>query len=390
MRLPLIYNWRNLFVRKFSTLLTFGVVAVVIFVLSVLLSFAAGIQASLVATGSPSNLMVLAQGATSESTSLLFSDQVAKLVQVPGIARDESGRLLISQETCVQTSTPRRDAKGTMANVAVRGVDDMAFIVHEEVRLIEGVRFEPGVPQVVVGKAARDRYAYLGLGGELILGRLSNRPFKVVGVFEANGGALESEIWAPRSLLADVYQRPMISSVILRLEDPSKAAQAIEYIRGPTVELEAMRETDYYKELTSKTREIVVLTTILIGIMAIGATFAVANTMYAAVDGRKREIAMLRTLGFSRAAIITSFITESLLICLGGCLVGLTASLSMSGSKEDYLSDATWTVLAYELKITPTTFAVALALGVFVGIVGAILPARKASRTRILEALRKA
>lgn len=376
--------------RKLSTLLTFSVIAIVIFVLSVLLSFAAGIQASLVATGSPQNILVLARGATSESTSLIFSDQVANLVQTPGIARDDQGQLLISPETCVQTSTPRRDATSSLANVAVRGVEDTAFGVHPEVRLVEGTRCEPGTLQIVVGKAARDRYAQLDLNGELAMGRLGNRTFKVVGVFEANGGALESEIWVPRTILADVFQRPMISSVVLRLADPSMAAQAISYIQGPTVDLEAKLETDYYEELTSKTREIVVLTSILIGIMAIGATFAVANTMFAAVDGRRREIAMLRTIGFSRAAIITSFMTESLLICFFGCAVGLGASLFVSGSKKDFLSDTTWTVLAYELKVTPTTFLIALCLGTTVGIIGALLPALRASRTKILEALRKA
>lgn len=369
---------------------TFVVVAVLVLVLSVLLSFAAGIRASLAASGSNRNIMVLKPGATAEGTSLMMQEEVGRLNQTRDIARDAEGRLLVSPELCVQTSLPRLGEEGALANVAVRGVDDVAFAVHAELRFIEGRRIEQGQLEIVVGKAARDRYLNLQLGSEISLGRLSNRSFKVVGVFEAGGGALESEIWAPRSILSDVYNRRFISSVVMRLADSGHAADAIAYIEGPAVELEAQTETAYYDELSSKTREIVVLTTVLVGIMAIGAAFAVANTMFAAVDGRRREIAMLRTLGFGKSAIVLAFLIESTLICTSACLAGLAMSLAINGARQDFLSDTTWTVLAYELTITPGILAAALATAIVVGVAGALAPAVKASRTRVIEALRKA
>jgi putative ABC transport system permease protein len=390
MPLPLYYNWRNLLRRKLSTVLTFVVVAVLVLVLSVLSSFAAGIRASLAASGSSRNLMVLKPGATAESTSLMLQEEVTRLNQVPGIARDAQGRPHLSPELCVQTSLPRLGEEGAVANVAVRGVDDDAFAVHQDLRLIEGRRFEQGQLEIIVGKAARDRYANLQMNGEVALGRLSNRTFKVVGVFEAAGGALESEIWAPRSILSDAYGRRFISSVVMQLADAATAAEAIAYINGPAVGLDAKLETAYYKELSSKTREIVLLTTVLVGIMAIGAAFAVANTMFAAVDGRRREIAMLRTIGFSRSSIVAAFLMESMLICTTACLAGLTMSLAINGARQDFLSDTTWTVLAYELTMTPRNVAAALATALAVGMAGALAPAVKASRTRIIEALRKA
>jgi putative ABC transport system permease protein len=228
------------------------------------------------------------------------------------------------------------------------------------------------------------------LDGEISIGRLGNRVCRVVGVFTADGGALESEIWAPYTLLLDAYARRFSSSAVLRLSDPSMAEQAISYINGPAVNLEAKTEIDYYRNLAEKTREIVVLTTVLVGIMAIGAVFAVANTMYAAVDGRRREIAMLRTIGFSRLSIILAFVIESLLICLAACVFGLGASLAINGVRQDFLSEATWTVLAYELRITPQILASALALSAFVGVAGALAPAVRAARTGLIEALRKA
>lgn len=395
MALPLAYNWRNLFVRKFSTGLTFTIVAVVVCVLSVLLSFAAGIQASLSASGSPSNVLVLRPGATAESTSIIRPEESSRLVQAPYLANDKEGRLLISHELYVQTSLPRKGPGGTLANVAVRGVEDAAFSVHDQVRLLPGESrmCKPGALEIIVGKAARDRYANLDLGCQIPLGRLGNRMCTVVGIFEAGGSSFESELWAPRTTLSDLYQERVSSSVVLRLTDPGAAPETIAYINGPAVALEAKREIDYYKDLSSKTRDIIIITCVLIGIMAVGAVFAVANTMYAAVDGRRREIAMLRTIGFSKASIMTAFVIESLLICSGACIFGLALSFlvrEVYGARQDFLSDTTWTVLAYELQITPQTLAAALVLATIVGIVGAMAPAVRAAHTGVIEALRKA
>lgn len=390
MALPISYNWRNLFVRKLSTALTFSVVCVIVAVLCILLSFAAGIRVSLRASGSPLNVLALKTGATAESTSIIDPEESNRLIQTPGIAQDDEGNLLISQELSVQTSIPRRGPEGNPANVAVRGVDKTAYDIHTEVKLVEGRMYEPGTLEVIVGKQARDRYRDLDIGGQVLLGRAANRSFTVVGVFEAGGGALESEIWGARSAIADAYNRRFVSSVAMRMKSEDLAEKAIKYIKSPAVRLNAKTETEYYEDLSSKTRQIVALTSILIGIMAVGAIFAVANTMYASVDSRRREIAMLRTIGFTRASIITSFLIESLLICILACAMGIAASSFVNGSRQDFLSDTTWTVLAYELRLTPDIIVTALGLATLVGLVGGLAPAVKASRIRIIEALRKA
>lgn len=390
MVLPLRYNWRNIIARKFSTSLTFIVVVVVVAVLVVLLSFSEGIRISLTATGSPRNIVVIKPGATAESTSILFNDELALLEQTPGLYRDATGRAWISRERCLQTSIPRVDAADRPANVAIRAVDDIAFELHDEVRLIEGRRFARGSEEVIVGKAAADRYAGLGIGDEVALGRLTNRRFRVVGVFEARGSALESEIWADYTALSSAYEAHFYSSAMLRLSDPAMADAAIAYIRGPSVELEAKTETQYYEDLSQQADQIAALTLVLVSIMAFGAVFAVANTLYAAVDARRREIAMLRTIGFSRGSVIGAFLIESLMICGAACLVGLMVSLLFHGARQDYLSDTTWTVLAYELKVTPRIVTIGVVLATLVGVIGALAPAWRASRVGIIEALRKA
>lgn len=390
MALPLSYNWRNLFVRKLSTLLTFTVVAVIVLVLIVLLSFAAGIHESLAASGSPLNIIVLRPGAQAESTSYILPNEMPPIQQAPSIARDDNGRLLFSPELSVQTSIPRLGSGGLMANVAVRGVDNVAFAVHDMIHVIEGTPFRQGQLEVIVGKAARERFAGLDIGSEVPMGRTANRAFRVVGVFEAGGSSYESEIWAPRTILSDVYRRDFVTSAVLRAETADVIPKALAYIEGPSVRMKAKTETDYYADLSQKMTQLIILSMILVGIMSIGAVFAVANTMYAAVDGRRREIAMLRTIGFSPQAIMVSFVVESLLICGLACGAGLLASLLLNGQRQDYLSDTTWTVLAYELRITPPVVAAAVGLALMVGVFGALAPAVRASRTRLLDALRKA
>jgi len=389
MALPLSYNWRNLWVRRLSTSLTLVVVTVVVLVLAVLLSFSEGIRASLASTGTVENIIVLKPGAMAESTSVMMPNELAPITGAPNLAVGTSGEPLISRELSVQASIPRAANEG-MANIAVRGVDPIAFEVHPEVRVTAGRCFEPTQLEVMVGKAAAQRYVGLAIGDSVRLGRDNNREYRVVGTFEARGGAFESEIWGPRTSLLDSYRYSIASSVTLRLADAARAAETLQYLNGPSVRLNAKREIAYYNELTKQASDISFLATVLVGIMAIGAVFAVANTMYAAVDGRRREIAMLRTIGFSRRTIILAFLIESVLVCLCGCVAGLGLSLLLNGVKQDFLSAVTWTVLAYELRVTPQILGLGLGLSLVVGVAGALFPAVRAARIGIIEALRKA
>lgn len=391
MTLPLSYNWRNLFVRKLSSTLTLAVVAVVVLVLSLLLSFGVGVQSSYAASGDALNILVIKPGALAESTSIVRFEETQQLTQTPGVDRNSRGELLLSIEACLQASVRRAAGSASeVANVAVRGVDPIAFDVHPNVRIVQGRVFRPGSLEAIVGRAASERYPDLKLGGQVDLGRSGERSFTIVGIFEAGGGALDSEIWATRTLLQDFYKRPFVSSVYLRMRNRAAIPEALEYIKGAAVQLEGRRELDYYRELSRQTQQLVALTLILVAMMATGATFAVANTMYAAVDRRRREIAMLRTIGFSRSAIVVAFLIESILLCSVACGVGLTGTLFFTGMKEDYLSDTTYTVFAYEFKLAWWIVASALALSVGVGAAGALAPALRASRVPIIDALRKA
>ncbi len=391
MALPLRYNWRNLFVRKSSTLLTFGVVAVIVFVLTWALAFGNGLRTSLNTGGLADKLIVIKPGATGESTSIISEEEYKLLTQLPGLRRMPDGQVLTSGEVCTQVSLPRRGDHGTQETpVAIRGIEEIGFAVHENVRLVRGRRFHQGLNELIVGTAILNRVRGLEIGGRVLLGREGTRPFTVVGVFEAGRGPLESELWGSVTSLRHAFGRDLLSSVALRIEDPAEAKALIERIQTPPFQLNAKTERQYYRDIADKSTIIVDLTLVLVAFMAVGACFAVANTTYTSVDNRSREIAMLRTIGYSRRTIVFAFMIESLLVCGAASSVGILAALCFQGQKQDFMAEATWSTFAYEMRVSPEILATAVTAALLVAALGAVVPALRASRLDIITALRQA
>jgi putative ABC transport system permease protein len=394
MSLPLSYHWRSLFVRRSTTVLTVLVVAAVVGVFAWMLSFAVAMHGSLVKASDDHTLIVIKRGSTSESNSAIGVDEFNKLSQVTEMARDPgSGEPLLSPEMIVQVSLPRvRDRGRTSANVAVRGVTDVAFKVHRNIR-ITGRKFSSGVPEVIVGVAAASQFAGLAIGQTLDIGYGGNRRFKVVGHFSAAGGPMESEIWGYLPSLMNAYNRTMYSSANLRLRDGADPRQAIAQIAGPAIQLSARTEVQYWREQSRFIHIYLGIAYVLIGIMSLAAIFSISNTMFSSVAGRIHEIAMLRTIGFSGRQILYGFIVEAVMLSLlGGVLgcLGCSAWLATIGNTKDMFGANTFTTLAFEIRMTPLIVGVALLLVSLVGVLGAMVPAMRAGRIRVVTALREA
>lgn len=392
MALPLAYHWRNLFVRKATTGLTVLVLAVVVGVFAWLSGFSDSLQRSLETASDPQKLVVLKRSATSESNSAIPPEEYNKLNQTPGLARDATGQPLISPEMMVQVSFPRlRDGGKTWGNVALRGVTEAAFQVHTNIKTT-GRIFSPGSREVLVGATAAKQFGNLGIGQTIQLGYGSDREYTVVGQFTANGGPMESEIWGYLPSLMNSYNRTMYSSAYLRIADSSSRDAAINAINGPAIQLEARTEGDYWKQQSSNIRTYLMITGMLVAVMSLAAVCSIANTMFAMVSGRGREIAMLRTIGYSRRQILTGFVVEALLLSLlGGVLgcVGCLAWLWAAGNTKDMFGATTFTTLAFEIRLTPVTALWALLAVTVVGVVGAVIPAMRASRVQVIAALRE-
>lgn len=393
MALPLSYHWRNLFVRKTTTLLTVMVIAAVVGVFSWMLGFAAALGDSLSQASDEGKVLVLKRGATAETNSAIPVDEFNKLSQLAEVARDPTTHdALISPEMMVQISRPRlRDGGKTWGNIALRGVTQTAFQVHRNVKR-EGRSFSSGGQEVIVGRAAAKQFAGLRIGDTLDLGYGSNRSYTVVGYFSADGGPAESEVWGYLPSLMNAYNRTMYSSGSLRLKEGADAQAVIRQIEGPAIQLFAQTEAKYWQTQSANIQTYLKITRVLVVVMCLAAVFSIANSMFSMVAGRTREIAMLRTIGFSRAHILSGFVIESLCLALLGGVVGSLACvgwLEIVGNTKDMFGASTFTTLAFEIHVTARTLVCSLGSVIVVGVIGAWVPAMRAARIGVVAALRE-
>lgn len=389
MAIPLKYNIRNLFVRKITTGLTVLGIGLVVAVFLSVMSLSEGLTRVFKASGSTRNVLVLRQNSQSEVQSGISRNQVPLIVTLPGIEKDIDGNPLASSELVVMLNLKKID--GGASNVTLRGISEKSPLLRPQFKLIEGRMFRPGLSEVIVSKGISQRFKNCRLGDTIHFGVYK---WKVVGIFDAGGTAPDSEIWTDVEGAMNSFKRPNYSSVLVQTIDWASRDQFIAALAGdPRLALEGKVERTYYDEQTS-TADPIKFFGILIGvIMAIGAGFGAMNTMYAAVSTRTKEIATLRVLGFSRLAILTSFIVEALcLALLGGflgCLFGILAvELALSGVTGT-TNFTTFSEVVFAFRLTPKILLTGIILSLFIGLFGGILPATQAAFTKIILALRQ-
>lgn len=388
MAIPFIYNLRSVRQRWHSAVVAVLGIAGTVGVFVAMLALAQGFRATLVASGSPSNAIVLRSGASTEMYSALSLDQVKLVEDAVGVARNGEGPLT-SPEVVVVAAFPLA-ATGTDANVQVRGVSAKVLQVRESVRMTQGRLFQPGLTELVVGKNAASTYAGFGLGRTL---RFGGGTWTVVGHFDAGGSAFDSEVWCDANVLNETYKRPqnIFQSMTVHLTSPSAFTQFKDALStDPRLQVEAERELAYYeKQSQALTRMITVLGSLVALIMAIGAVFGALNTMYSAVAERAREIASMRALGFGSGSVIVSFVFESLLISLVGGLLGCLVVLPLNGLTTGTMNWQTFSHLAFAFRITPALLAMGLVFAVMMGLLGGLAPAVRAARMPVARALRE-
>lgn len=388
MALPLAYNIRNVTVRWKVTLLALVGISLVVAVLIALTAMANGFREALRATGSPDNAIVTQRGSASELSSGFSRDNASTILVDSRVARDGDGRPLASPEMVVVASLPRR-GDGTEVNVTVRGVTPMAFKVRQNVRLVEGRQFTPGLYELVVGRKASERYQGLEVGGSITLQR---QTWDVVGVFTSEGSGFESEVWGDVDALAPVFNRGGgYQSLTLRLVDPEGLdAFDKELQANPNMQVQMDSELQYYEGQAGQTTQTLIALAVFVGvIMGIGAVFGAMNTMYALVSARTREIGTLRALGFSRLSILAAFMLESAFLALIGGVLGSILALPIN-TLSGATGGANFSQVAFAFRVDPQWLAIAVACAVLMGLAGGLLPAFRAARTPITAALRDA
>jgi len=385
---PFSYIARNLWVRRVTTLLTAGGMGLVVYVFATVLMMSEGIRATLVATGQPDNVMVLRKGAGAEINSGIARAQAAVIESLPQIAIDGQGRRLLSKEPVVLNTLPKR-ASGKPSNVTVRGTSAVGMALRPQVRLMAGRMFRPGTSEIVTGKAVAKGFAGAGLGETM---RFAGRDWLVVGVFDAGRSGFDSEVWGDSEQMMQAFRRQAYSSVVFKLTETAAFDAARQRLEDdPRLTLEAQREMVFYAEQSEALATFIRLLGLALSIIfSIGAVVGAMITMFAAVASRVGEIGTLRALGFRRAAVLSAFLGESLLLSLVGGLMGLAAAAFMQTVNISTVNFQTFSELAFQFTLTPRIAAQSIAFALAMGLVGGFVPAWRAARMKIVDCLRQA
>ncbi len=384
--IPFTYVARNLLARKLTTLLTAAGMALVVYVFATVLMLAAGLRATLIATGQDDNVVVIRRSAQSEVQSGVERQQAEVIESLPDIATGADGRKLVSKEPVVLINLPKRDS-GKPSNVVIRGVSAAGMELRPQVKLVEGRMFAPGSSEIIVGRAIASGFRGTGIGESL---RFASRDWTIVGVFDAQHTGFDSEIWGDSEQMLPAFRRLAFSSVIFRLADVDRFdAVKAQLEADPRLTVEAKREKRYYAEQSEQLAKFIsYLGTTISIIFSIGAVIGAMITMYASVAARTGEIGTLRALGFSRAAVLLAFLTEALLLGLVGGAVGLFAAAWMQALTISTTNFQTFAEIAFGFVLTPAIVAYALAFALAMGFIGGVLPAARAARMKIVDALR--
>ena len=387
MALPVTYNIRNVFVRWRTTGFTVLGVTLVVAVYVLLLSMAAGIQQSSGHTGDKRNIMIVRKGSTAESSSLISKEHSRLIPFMPEIAQDAQGHPLVSADVIILISLPRRDGKGE-ANVVMRGISSLGMELRPQVKLVNGRWFTPGKRELVVSSRMAGRFANFDLGQSF---RTSGKDLTVVGWFDGGGSAFDSEIWMDTDEARSIFDRENYSSLLVRLADGAAAGSFTNRIEtDKRLSLRAGPEVGYYASQTKAAGVFVFLGNFLAIAMSIGAVFAAMNTLYASVGARTREIGTLRVLGYSRRAILFSFILEGAFLAFIGGVLGCAAAwaLHLYFGTTATMSFESFSEMMFRFRITPLLVGKGLLFSVIVGFCGSLLPAIRAARLPVIAALK--
>jgi putative ABC transport system permease protein len=370
-----------------SAVAIIGIAGVVVVFLGVL-SIGEGFRVAMASVGDPRTVIVMRAGSDTEMTSGLSGDTARIIMDTPGIERNERGPVASPELFVIVGHPTKKDPSD--ANVPLRGVSAEALNVRPEVKIVEGRMFTPGTNEIVVGRAASRQFAGLTVGSSTHWGQ---NTWQVVGIFDANGSAAESEIWTDAKVLQPAYQRGnSYQSVYVRLqsEDGFQAFKDA-LTANPRISVTAIREPEYFAAQSEVLHQIIRSIGFLIaGLMGIGAVFGAVNTMYTAVASRTREIATLRALGFGSFPVVFSVLSEAALLSLiGGLIGGIAAWAAFDGYQTSTMNFQSFSQIAFAFAVTPRLLGMALIYSLVMGLVGGMLPAIRAARLPVVTALRE-
>ena len=421
-KVPVRYNIRSLSVRWRTTLMTALAFTLVIALMTVMLAFVNGMYKLTQGSGQPGNVLVLSEGSTDEAFSTLGFSDLGDIELVAGVARDEANRPLASRETYVVVNQPvqvRQPGRPRGRFTQLRGLEDAELSGR-----VHGLELEPGgrwfsregvqsqgegqaeAIQCVIGEGIARELGRDRLPEQLAAAKnkerleagetfsLGDRTWIAVGIIRYSGSTFDSEIWAKRDIVGKMFGKPNYTSIVLRTASAADAARLKEFLNNEfsKAAVQAYLETEYFAALGETNKQFLFSIIVVTVIMSVGGIFGVANTMFAAVSQRLKDIGVLRILGYSRLHVQASFLLESLVIALAGgalgCALGAMSHGWQASSVISRNEPGSSKFVVLEMAVTGDTIAIGLALALAIGLFGGLVPSIKAMFVRPLESLR--
>ncbi len=387
MAIPFKYTFRNFRTRKLTTIITIVGISLVVFVFAAVLMMAYGVEKTLSVTGSKENIKVVRKSSQGEITSIVEGDVVNLIKTLPHIAKDSNDKQLISSEPVVIINLEIKT--GGLSNISVRGIDQTAFQLRPNIKIVAGRNFNPLMRELIVGKAINKKFKDTNIGDKI---KFAGDYWTVVGIFESEGNGFESEIWGDAVQLLNAFNRgSAVSTVTLKLDDMKYYDEFKRTFETDKrlKQFEIMTEQRFF-EMQSEFLAIFirVLGTFITVIFSFGAIIGAAITMYASVANRTVEIGTLRALGFSRRSILISFLVESLIIAITGAFAGLVLASSLQFFSLSTINWNSFAELSFSFALNSSIVISSLIFAIVMGILGGFLPALRAARLNIVNALR--
>jgi len=389
MQIPLKYILRSSSSRRLTTVFTILGIALVVFVFTAVLMMANGVHQTLKSTGSDDNVMVVRKAALSEIMSIIDREAASIVTNLPEVARSPEGRPISSKEVVVIINLEKIGSNG-ISNVTVRGVEEAAFQLRPQVRIVEGRMFNWGAREIIVGASITNRFVGAQIGQQIKFG---GDLWTVVGIFDSDGSGFDSEAWGDLNQISDAFKRSSFSTVTFRMKNPDDLSDLVATFDGDNrlQYFVPKRERKFFEEQSEMMATFIRILGLFITIIfSTGATIGAMITMYGAVANRTVEIGTLRALGFYRRSILIAFLGESFVLSFAGGLVGLALASLLQFFTISTLNFGSFAELAFSFTLSPSIIATSLGFSLLMGLIGGFLPAVRAARLNIIHALRAA
>jgi ABC-type lipoprotein release transport system permease subunit len=387
--IPLSYSIRNLFARKLTFFLTLTGITLVVFVFCAVLMLAYGLQKTMVDTGRADNIILYRKGSDSELSSGVDRNLVNIIATLPQVGRSASGQPIQSPEVLTVINLDMK-SNSSMGNISVRGVTPgMVFTLRPDVTIADGRSFNPGSREIIIGSAIQKRFQNTNIGQTIKFG---GDEWTIVGIFDGDGSAYESELWGDVDQLMQAFNRQgAFSSVTVRLAELSQLPSLQETLESDNrlLTLKAESEPEYYRRQSRYLNIFIrVMGLSITLIFSIGAVIGAMITMYAAVSNRTKEIGVLRALGFKRRNVLASFLFESIFLSLLGGSLGILLASLLQFLTFSTINFGTFSDITFGYILNREIILYGLLFSITMGLAGGFLPAVQASRQNIVSTMR--